>query len=549
MIRNRRARQHVIGALTVSVLLLCIAFTSMIVIIPERAEAAYTDFTYYKLITVDRTKVEGIHTNMVLWVYNTSSDFADNCLSNGNDIAFFSYDNNTQYKHDIEVWNSATGEIGAWVNVSDAITDAADFKFWVYYGNGSVSDQRDMDGTWDSKYLAVYHFNVSTGVNLYDSSGNGHYLIANNTPTSTANGKFGKAMVFDGVNDWYINHTGDDASFNMGAGSFTIFAWVMADSDAYTDSRRILEKGIGGAGNKRYDLLGYHIQPYLYNISVTFDDDTVNEVELTSMINLSANSTTWYSFTIIRNETSNIHSLFINDTLNSTTQADLGNIDQAGSGFVIGAQSSKAPPLWNPGISPWKGKIDEVWVMKGNAVSWAYRNTTYNNQRDVEAFLTFGPQQGVSIYEIKGLEGTDKNVTWSGISGETVWSNATDGAGGTMEISMSIIEADNVTELRINLTHLDVSEGIYNSNISLQVSRDNVSWGINVTQYSGANFTINSTLWTEANGFYGSNPFAGAGLTDTVASIFVRFRLAIPGGASSGLYSKSDWKVYVGHYA
>lgn len=157
-----------------------------------------------------------------------------------------------------------------------------------------------------------------------------------------------------------------------------------------------------------------------------------------------------------------------------------------------------------------------------------------------------------STYTIKGLEGADKNITWTGDEGTSIWSNTTAGAGGTMEINMSINTTDNVSEIRINLTHLSIAQGIYNTNVSLQVSSDNTSWGTNVTQYDGRdykqyNFSIRDSVWTEQNGFYGTNPFSGAGLTDKNTSIFVRFRLAIPSGASSGTYSQSDWDVYLGY--
>ncbi|GAH49119.1 unnamed protein product, partial [marine sediment metagenome] len=65
--------------------------------------------------------------------------------------------------------------------------------------------------------------------------------------------------------------------------------------------------------------------------------------------------------------------------------------------------------------------------------------------------------------------------------------------------------------------------------------------------YKQYNFSIRKSVWTEQNGFYGTNPFLGAGLTDKSTSIFIRFKLKVPIGAPGGIYNQSNWKVYIGY--
>lgn len=151
---------------------------------------------------------------------------------------------------------------------------------------------------------------------------------------------------------------------------------------------------------------------------------------------------------------------------------------------------------------------------------------------------------GESTFSISGGEGSNNNITWSGEAGQTVWSNAT--SYGTLNITSVVNENVNCTEIRINLTDIDAGEGILATSISLTVSSDNTTWAggdssVNSTAYSGTNYTINSTQWTHANGFYGTDPFP---INDETQSIYVRFLLAIPGGASAGTYTQTNWYVW-----
>ncbi|GAH12560.1 unnamed protein product, partial [marine sediment metagenome] len=155
--------------------------------------------------------------------------------------------------------------------------------------------------------------------------------------------------------------------------------------------------------------------------------------------------------------------------------------------------------------------------------------------------IDLGLWELASTYQINGLEGADKNITWTGIAGETVWSNATVGDGGTMDNYMVINTTDNVTEIWVYCDDLDA--GITASNISMEVSSDGTTWSGNTVSFSdgGSNITINNSQWANL-WCNGANPFSGDGLTDKTAHIYCRFKLSIPGGAGTGTYSQDDWK-------
>lgn len=158
--------------------------------------------------------------------------------------------------------------------------------------------------------------------------------------------------------------------------------------------------------------------------------------------------------------------------------------------------------------------------------------------------------QEQSTFTLGGL--TDGRITWSGFTGETVWSNNSGDDYETMVIYMNVVSSDNVTELRIWIGDLITdNDYITASHIGIQFSSDGITWGSNTNFYSngGCNKTINRLLWTTSNGCYGPNPFNGVGITGKETTIYCRFKLIIPDTVPSSTYYSYDstsWKVYIG---
>jgi len=88
--------------------------------------------------------------------------------------------------------------------------------------------------------VAAYGFEEGSGTTVADSSGNGNTGTLTNGPTWTTSGRYGKALSFDGIND-YVNVSGTlNNSLNL-TQSFTISAWVQP-STLHTDFRAIVHK-------------------------------------------------------------------------------------------------------------------------------------------------------------------------------------------------------------------------------------------------------------------------------------------------------------------
>jgi hypothetical protein len=171
-----------------------------------------SNWGYRKLITVDSSQVESDLINFPMLVYNSSdTDLVNYAQSDGDDITFILYsDNTTKLNHEIALYNNSSGELAAWVNVTD-LNSSIDTKIWMYYNNSACSSQENVTGTWNSDYEIIWHlqeegngttdeYNDSsknschgTGGKDDDSGGLGNIT---ETP-DRINGKFGYAQDFN----------------------------------------------------------------------------------------------------------------------------------------------------------------------------------------------------------------------------------------------------------------------------------------------------------------------------------------------------------------
>ena len=86
--------------------------------------------------------------------------------------------------------------------------------------------------------VAAYGFNEGTGTTLADQTGTGHTgTIAG--ATWTAQGKFGSALTFDGVNDWVTVNDANDLDFTTG---MTVEAWVYPTASGGGSWRNVVIK-------------------------------------------------------------------------------------------------------------------------------------------------------------------------------------------------------------------------------------------------------------------------------------------------------------------
>lgn len=351
---------------------------------PTSADAAWygsTGWSYRKKLVIDAGKVSGSSnlTNFPVLVSRTDTDLRDYAQSDGDDILFTSSDGQTKLDHEIETYTSASGGLIAWVEVPTLDYDD-DTVIYMYYGNASATSQQNINGTWNSNYIAVWHLNETV---TDEATAGTHNDSTNPSENGTQNnnddivGKIANAQYFDESSD-YIN-IGDDADLDFADGvDFTITAWINA-TNATNEHDIVAKKN----GNNLTDI-GYS----LYQDDTTGrirmdigDDSGVTDgyrVESTTGITTSG----WNHIGFVWDDDSAANTeIYINGIDdNGTDTGTLANINGLGNAlsFRIGSQSDSG--------APFLGNLDEIRVANV-ALSADWIATEYNNQNDPARFF------------------------------------------------------------------------------------------------------------------------------------------------------------------
>ncbi|UCF08626.1 MAG: hypothetical protein JSW28_02755 [Thermoplasmata archaeon] len=206
---------------------------------------------------------------------------------------------------------------------------------WVGIGSGGG------DGTRSGEDLVLeLHFNEGSGSTVYDSSGNGNDGTINGA--SWTNGKYGKALNFDGTGDYVeIPHTDQ---FNF-PNSFTIGAWINFNEGGGINpkifSKDSMSDGVifhtQGNGNER--LLEFGIQGF-----------TPWYVQSSSKIFAAE----WYFVVGIYNSQENKFQIFINGILDNETSVTGTPIYSSNSAYIGKRRASD--------LDGFNGIIDEIYI-------------------------------------------------------------------------------------------------------------------------------------------------------------------------------------------
>ncbi|UCF49007.1 MAG: DUF2341 domain-containing protein, partial [Thermoplasmatales archaeon] len=220
---------------------------------------------YRKLITINSSLVTSDLVNFPVLVYQSSDpDLANHTQSDGDDILFILYsDNITKLNHEIQLFNSSTEELLAWVNIT-SLSGSTDTKIWMYYGNPNANNQENIADTWDSNYEIIWHLQEEgngTNDEYIDSSKNSCHGtggkdddsggMGNITETpDRVNGKFGYAQDFnvDGATGDRISSQDLTSAWNAVTGSVWIYGNNAGDD-------RIWGKSWGSATNSNTILM------------------------------------------------------------------------------------------------------------------------------------------------------------------------------------------------------------------------------------------------------------------------------------------------------
>ena len=522
------AKKNTTGSIVITILLIVAFLSTFLVFIPEQVSAAsYGDFASVKELTIESDYIDTELTNFPLLIHDDTGDLLGNILANASDIAFFNSSKATQFNHEIEWYNSTTGELIAWVNVTP-VASGTDTTLYMYYddSDGGYPIGYNPTDVWDSDYEAVFHL-----TDLNDSTSNGWLLINNGTAVTNDSGQMAGCYDFEADNTAYLYN---DTLLNGVYSSLNVECWVNHESGT-TDNEYIV----------KYNVLSDDRLFFRRSVS---DFSMFLEADASGNKVVGGSTPSYNSWYYISGSYQSGLELRLN--LNGTETVSLGDLQpntmQAGDyeEFLVGIFSSTTYG------NPMDGLIDEIRI-SNIARSNETLKASFHSMNETTGFLTLGAAQGgaESSYSIKGL--TSDRVTWSGTAGTTVWCNSSGDGNEWLEINMTINATDNVTELRVWMDDLnDTSAYINASNITMYVSSDNSSYGeIGTFTDSGSNCSdaINATNWNA--GTMGADPFAGEGLTNDSFEIYLIFTLAIPADTPTDIFwsaASDSLKVYIG---
>ena len=324
--------------------------------------------------------------------------------SNNKKIMVTTSDGITPCYVEIENWDWYNKKSCLWTKIP-TIVSGTNTDFYLYYDKDQLDNDLyvgDVGSTpaqnvWDSNFKAVYHLgeNPAAGTNsIKDSTPNTNHGTPDGSMTSDdlLDGKFGKALDFDGTDD-YID-CGSDSSIDD-IDTKTIEAVVYLDTFGEALYGRVIQKSnvnadgwgvsvAGGSGLNKFQFL----QDW-NNGSLSIWNSPTNSIT----------TGTWYNLAITYNKTSssNNPSIYIDgvsQTVSQTGTAPAGTCDSdSANDLWIGARKNSGSDREFDGI------IDEVRI-SDTIRSPAWIKATYYSNWD--NLIVFGTQELEPVFYYEG---------------------------------------------------------------------------------------------------------------------------------------------------
>jgi hypothetical protein len=330
-------------------------------------------------------------------VHITDSDLASDARSDGYDIVFTDSEGRSKLHHEIELFNSTSGELVGWVKVP-FLSSSTDTVIYMYYGkSGQSSPTENPNEVWDSNFVEVLHLN-ETGdgtadefedSTTYDNHGQGGGGTSGYVPTRSE-GKIAGGQEFDGTDD-FINVSHDD-SIDFVTEDFTVAVWVKADESDLVDGDRIFCKGLSGGAGIRYELC---IEIGNDRMIWTIDDDTTKETANYDDLTNWADGT-WHYFVMVREKSGNEIRLYDNG-VEVATDTDATTTLSSSLDLQIGRRDPSEGTEYIDAV------LDEFRISKTvRGTDWI--NASFNNQNDTVSFLYPGSEENTN--SVKDLQST-----------------------------------------------------------------------------------------------------------------------------------------------
>jgi len=369
-------------------------YRSEISIDPEMVSGS-ADLNYFPLL-VDITDVDLIDTSRGGKVASGS----------GGDILFTINNGTTKIDHEIESYNSVSGELVAWVEVP-TISWNLETNIYMYYGNATagINRQENPTGVWDSNFLAVYHLAEDPSITTDGDCGGGTKEICDST-SNNIDGDPGGSMssadqIIGQVNGSLDLDGGDDyvdlPDVDFGTNDFTFSMWVNPDVIDQT-FHYLIQTGL--SGDNDLAIMNFR-EGLVTKFILSIEGSTSGQINSADDGTVITPGTWWYLVGVF-DRTNNEMRRYVNGS-QSGSSTDIssitGNVDSLGFTALAAGNDLTA----NQHL---QGKMDEARISDiARSVGWIA--TEYNNQ----AFQTMAsPSNSSGFRQFVGMGGAEKMI-------------------------------------------------------------------------------------------------------------------------------------------
>lgn len=338
-------------------------------------------YSIVRSLTIDHTKCGSTDSSnfpvLFAGTYSwlaTAGNGGDVQNSNGYDIAFSSDASGvTMLSWEIDSYNATTGEVAFWVKVP-TVSHTTNTVFYVLYGDAGISTlQSTASGVWNSNYVAVTHFQNSSGLTAADSTSNANNGVVSGV-TVASGPKIGTAAAFDGVAAHSVRLP-YSTSLNL-TSAFTLEAWVYpTTTGAY---QGIIVRSVN-ITDRNY---AYYLAPSASQMFVNiggFDDGPLT-------LSTAWTTNTWHHFALTYNGLRGAYVLYLNGVAVYTNGTFNADPNSSVNHVYYGSEIATNFPL--------TGRMDECRISNTlRSADWIL--TQYNNHNSPSTFYTVGSASGV----------------------------------------------------------------------------------------------------------------------------------------------------------
>ncbi|MEM0492707.1 MAG: DUF2341 domain-containing protein [Candidatus Thermoplasmatota archaeon] len=352
----------------------------------KRVYTGLPGWLYSRQIVIHHEFVEGDLVDFPVFIRCTFSDFISRAQSDGDDFVFVNV-SGQRLSHEIEYYNSGTGELTAWVKIP-FLSASTDTVLYLCYGNSTCGNQEDKEGTWSNGFIMVHHMSGSSWDKLKDSSSN-HWDVSSmgGNPAFNQVGMINNCVGFGGAGDYLkVN------KFCLPVdSSYTGSAWVYVDGKP--GERRYVFEGDGD--------YGISLQVCTNESFLSTSRTSTGAIYCYSTTKVNVSNPKWFYVCTRADALLDLLDIFVNGKKENSVQIQ-GVINQENQGLNIGTYR-------NNNANWMKGLVDEIRVSNVPR-SDAWIKTEYNNIAYLSSFMSFS--DGSPMRMIGNDQWQWVNFTW-----------------------------------------------------------------------------------------------------------------------------------------